>query len=123
MKYTKRQMFNAILNICADSHFTCGEREVEVTAEELTDFLNNELALLDKRAEAKSAKSAKDSTALFNELLEVMEANKQYTATEVGKLLDLNCQKVAPSLNKMVAEGLLTVVMDKKKKYFVKEVA
>lgn len=123
MKYTKRQMFNAILNICADSHFTCGEREVEVTAEELTDFLNNELALLDKRAEAKSAKSAKDSTAFFDELFEAMEANKQYTATEAGKLLNIACQKAAPALNKMADEGLLKVVMDKKKKYFVKEVA
>ena len=117
-KLTKRDYFNQIINLA-----TANDRE------DIVEFAKHEIELLDKK---KSNGKAKVNETMDKNVELVYERLSTYggkaTATELiakGGLEPLSndsgvitTQKVASYLNKLVAQGRVNKVVDKKKTYF-----
>lgn len=115
-KPTKRDRFNALLAIPA------------VAADEaLVEFINHELALLDRKnaAEPKLTKAQIAAASLRESILAEMEPGTLYTVSEAMKALpslsgdpDMSNQRASRLLNDLVKEGKVTKTTDKRKSYF-----
>ena len=114
-KITKRDRFNALLNIPA------------VQADQgLVDFINHELELLARKNSAEKKPTAQQvaNDGIKSAILEGMEENHLYTITELQKSIDecaeLSNQRVSALVRQMVAEGAVVRTEDKRKAYFSK---
>ena len=114
-KITKRDRFNALLNIDA------------VKADQgLVDFINHELELLARKNSAEKKPTAQQVANDGNKqaILEGMEENHLYTITELQKSIaecaELSNQRVSALVRQMVAEGAVVRTEDKRKAYFSK---
>jgi hypothetical protein len=112
-KLTKRDHFNALLNIPAVAN-----------DEALTAFVKHELELLDRK---NSGDKKPTATQIANDgiktaIVEGMEQGRLYTVTEIIKEIDgcaeLTNQKVSALLRPLVENGTIVKTIDKRKSYF-----
>lgn len=109
-KKTKREFF--------------GELRVMVEGnEELTNFIDHELELLDKKATSKSSKVNTEHAELMETIKsELVRIGRSVTITELQKeseiLADYSNQKLSAMLKKLVDARIVTKAVDKKKSYF-----
>ena len=113
-KITKRDRFNALLNIPA------------VQADPgLVDFINHELELLTKKNASEKKPTAQQAAneAIKSAILDGMEDNRLYTITELQKSIpacaELSNQRVSALIRQMMPERIERVE-DKRKAYFRK---
>ena len=110
-KPTKKQMFTALL-------------EMPGLSQEQKDFIKHEIELLEKKnsGEKKPTATQLANEALKEAILKAMEANRQYTVTEMIKeipaLAGLTNQKVSPLANQLVDDGKLVKTTEKRRSYF-----
>ena len=115
-KVTKKDMFTAILALIAET--------VPENAEVLTKFVENEIALLDKRAANKTAtKTQKENEGIKTLILDALtEIDKPVTISELQAfstdLAVYTNQKLSALLTQMKAEGTVVKTVEKKKSYF-----
>lgn len=88
--------------------------------EELTAFVDKELALLDKRA-ATIIKAKKEKTDINNSLKEMIREalitrNEAMSTSDIAATLGVSTQKATPLLSDLVAEKIIVVNIDKKRK-------
>lgn len=114
-KLTKRDHFNALLNIPA------------VAADPtLVAFIEHELELLAKKNSADKKPTAQQvaNDGIKSDILAAMEDNHLYTVTELQKSVpacaDLSNQRVSALLRQMKDDGLVVRTEDKRKAYFSK---
>ena len=114
-KITKRDRFNALLNIDA------------VKADQgLVDFINHELELLARKNSAEKKPTAQQTAneAIKSAILEGMEDNHLYTITaiqtNVAECAELSNQKVSALVRQLKDAGLVIKTEDKRKSYFSK---
>ena len=114
-KITKRDRFNALLNIPA------------VQADQgLVDFINHELELLARKNSADKKPTAQQvaNDGIKQAILDAMEANHLYTVTELQKSVpecaELSNQRVSALLRQLKDDKLITRTEDKRKAYFSK---
>lgn len=106
-KITKRERFVEILAIVGEDT-------------DLGEFVKGEIALLDKRADAKRGKT---KTQLANEdikvdIVDVLTANGALRAGDIAKTLDLAVQKITALLRQLVTEGTVVREVDGKATLF-----
>ena len=115
-KMTKKDYFNALLNIPAVG-----------TKEELVAFIEHELELLERKSEKKAGDKKPTAVQLENEKLkkaiaEQMETNRLYAIAEMVKIFPecegLSTPKMSSVLNQMVNEGKVVKETDKRKIYW-----
>ena len=115
-KVTKKEMFTAILALIAET--------TPENAEILTKFVENEIALLDKRAANKTAtKTQKENEGIKSLILDTLtEIDKPVTISELqafsADLAVYTNQKLSALLTQMKAEGTVVKTVEKKKSYF-----
>lgn len=109
---TKREMFNLIASINSDN-------------DEIVNFCNSEIALLDKRNSARAnyiTKNQAENMKLCETIADVLR--RQEEEVTVSKLLETpelsgySNQKMASLLNKMCADGRVSKRYEKKKALF-----
>ena len=112
-KITKRDRFNALLNIPA------------VQADQgLVDFINHELELLAKKNSADKKPTAQQTAneAIKSAIVEAMEPNHLFTVTEIQKSVaecaELSNQRVSALLRQLKDDGVVVRTEDKRKAYF-----
>ena len=110
-KVTKRDNFNALLNI----------PEVASNAE-LVAFINHELELLDRKNKAKSGElteTQKENLALGEEFVAFI-ASKDHalTVAEIRKHFGLSSQKATPILANLVEAGKLVKTVEKRVSFY-----
>lgn len=110
-KMTKRNVFEALINLATDGELVYGEDRTEIMAEDLKAFAENEIALLDKRAARAKAQAAKKKAeadvlmeAVANELTDEFECTADIAARIEGE--DVTVAKIVYRLNKLVADGV-----------------
>ena len=115
-KVIKKEMFTAILALIAET--------TPENAEVLTKFVENEIALLDKRAANKTAtKTQKENEGIKTLILDTLtEIDKPVTISEMqafsADLAVYTNQKLSALLTQMKAEGTVVKTVEKKKSYF-----
>ena len=114
-KITKRDRFNALLNIPA------------VQADQgLVDFINHELELLARKNSADKKPTAQQvaNDGIKQAILDAMEENHLYTVTELQKSVpacaELSNQRVSALLRQLKDDKLIIRTEDKRKAYFSK---
>ena len=110
-KITKREVINTML-----------KEEVVLNNAVYKAYLENELALLDKKAQNKKAtKTQEENVAIKEEILDVL-STEGATVTEIQAksevLGGLSNQRVSALLRQLVEAGKVNKVVDKKKSYF-----
>lgn len=116
-KVTKKEMFIAILALIAES---APDKDVDV----LTKFVENEIALLDKRSANKTAtKTQVENEGIKALILDTLiEIDKPVTISEMqtfsADLAKYTNQKLSALLTQMKADGTVIKTVEKKKSYF-----
>ena len=112
-KITKRDRFNALLNIPA------------VQADQgLVDFINHELELLTKKNSSEKKPTAQQvaNEAIKQAIMDGMERDHFYTITDIQKNVpacaDLSNQKISALVRQLKEDGLVVKTEDKRKSYF-----
>jgi hypothetical protein len=109
-KITKREVINTML---ADENVKGNEMYVA--------YLQNELALLDKKAQRKVTKENDENVTYMGAIMEVL-ASGRMTISEMQKNSDvlgtLSNQKVSALARKLVEQGSVEKVTEKGKSYF-----
>ena len=114
-KPTKRDNFNALLAL----------NEV-ASNPQLVEFIEHELALLDKKnsAERKPTPKQVENAAYRADILAYMERGIQYTAGDLAKQVPslvengLSVNRVTPMLTALVADGSVVKTVEKRKSYY-----
>lgn len=91
--------------------------------QELVAFLQNEINMLEnKYAKRKTSmsKTQSENEVIKTEILEKMENDTKYRASEIGLMLGISQNKASALLNAMVKVGNLKKVSEKRITYFVK---
>lgn len=115
-KVTKKEMFTAILALIAET--------APENADVLTKFVENEIALIDKRAANKTAtKTQKENEGIKALILDTLtEIDKPVTISEMqafsADLAVYTNQKLSALLTQMKSEGTVVKTVEKKKSYF-----
>ena len=115
-KPTKKALFTALLALVAET--------APENAETLTAFINNEIALLDKRAANKTAsKTQVENENIKAKILDALtEIDKPVTISELQALTPelavYTNQKLSALLTQLKANNLVTKTIEKKKSYF-----
>ena len=109
-KKTKREFFGEIREIVKDNT-------------ELVAFIDHELELLDKKTSAKSTKVNTEQVELMEKIVSALnEIGRSVTISELQKenaeMAEYSNQKLSAMLKKLVDNGEVTKVVDKKKSYF-----
>lgn len=114
-KFTKRNVFEAIVNYAATGKFAFTDAEgaeVAVTAEDLGAFAKHEIELLDNRAakaKERKAEKAKEPDALENDVLAALTDEFVAIADITAKVAEVNADataaKVTYRLNALVEAG------------------
>ena len=112
-KITKRDHFNALLNIPAVAE-----------NEGLVEFINHEIDLLNRKNSTEKKPTAQQvaNEGIKTAIVNGMEPNRMYTVTEIIKEVDgcaeLSNQKVSALLRGLIDEGKVVKTIDKRKSYF-----
>ena len=115
-KPTKKMLFTALLTLIAET--------TPENAEILTAFINNEIALLDKRSANKTAsKTQVENENIKAKILDALtEIDKPVTISELQALTPelavYTNQKLSALLTQLKANSLVTKTIEKKKSYF-----
>lgn len=115
-KPTKRMLFTALLALVTET--------APENAEILTAFINNEIALLDKRTANKTAsKTQVENENIKAKILDALtEIDKPVTISELQTLAPelaiYTNQKLSALLTQLKANNLVTKTIEKKKSYF-----
>ena len=115
-KPTKKALFTALLALVAET--------APENAETLTAFINNEIALLDKRTANKTAsKTQVENENIKAKILDALtEIDKPVTISELQALAPelavYTNQKLSALLTQLKANNLVTKTIEKKKSYF-----
>ena len=115
-KPTKKALFTALLALVAET--------APENAEILTTFINNEIALLEKRAANKTAsKTQVENENIKVKILDALtEIDKPVTISELQTLAPelavYTNQKLSALLTQLKANNLVTKTIEKKKSYF-----
>ena len=93
--------------------------------DEIIAFIDHEIELLKSRKTShKMTATQKANIGLANDIFDGMEVGKMYTITEIMKEIpachDLTNQKVTSIVTKMVDEGRIEKVVEKRRSYFCK---
>ncbi len=112
-KMTKRDYFNALLNV----------EEVKANSE-MVKFINHELELLSKKnsADRKPTAQQKENEIIKAAIVAGMTVNRLYTVTEIikeiPKCAELTNQKVSALFRQLVSENKVERLEEKKRAYF-----
>ena len=115
-KPTKKALFTALLALVAET--------APENADVLTAFINNEIALIDKRAANKTAsKTQVENENIKVKILDALrEIDKPVTISELQalapELAAYTNQKLSALLTQLKANNLVTKTIEKKKSYF-----
>lgn len=90
---------------------------------ELVEFINTEIERLNKRANGKKAQEANAvNDFLAKSILEGMTADKRYRVLDLISSIDaltgLTTQKITPICKNLVSEGKLSMIEEKRIKYY-----
>ena len=110
-KMTKRNVFEALINLATDGELVYGEGRIEIMAEDLKAFAENEIALLDKRAgraKATAAKKRAEGDALMEAVEAALTDEFEPTADIAARVEgdEVTVAKITYRLNKLVANGV-----------------
>ena len=114
-KITKRDHFNALLNIPAVAE-----------NEGLVEFINHEIDLLNRKnsTEKKPTATQVANQALMADIYENMGANRLYSISEMIKefdcCADLSTPKVSAVIRLLIADGKVERIEEKRKAFFRK---
>lgn len=113
-KVTKRDNFNALLQI----------EEVKAN-QELVDFINHEIELLDKKSAGRTASTTANQKAneeikkvIVSELIKLGKRTISELQKESEELAQYSNQKLSALIKQLVDNGEVTKTVDKKKSYF-----
>jgi hypothetical protein len=110
-RITKKDYFNELKGLVANR-------------QDLVDFINHELELLDKKSSTKTpTKTQIENESLKNVIVEVLtNATQPLTINEItnanDKLVGLSNQKISALLIQLIGANLVVRTSDKKKAYF-----
>lgn len=109
--YTKRNVYEALINLATDGKLVYGEEAIELTSEDLIAFAENEIALLDKKA-SKAKERAATKRAEGDELTEAvyatMSKDEPETIADITARIegeDVSVHKVAYRLRVLAETG------------------
>ena len=111
---TKRNFYEVIKAVAQDmqgndSEYVWGTIEdTPVKNEDVINFCNHEMELLDNRVNKKKPSKLADENTL-NAVYDVVKDNAGADCTRVAQAMGWNTQKATPYLKKLVADGRLTV--------------
>lgn len=113
-KITKKEMFASIITVI--------EATEVANKEEMVAFLKHEIELLEKRS-SRTTKTQKENEGILTDILTSLAAiGSKVTVTELQAkapaLAGLSNQKISSLLAKLVKDGSVERVMEKKKVYF-----
>lgn len=132
MAYTKRIYFKAIENYFNENDVVIpktaikgeGELQDDITSQDVINFVNHEIELLDR----KHSKTSQTKTQKENELIKesivkaLTEIDRPATITELqnesAEMEVYSNQKLSALLKQLVQSGIVTKTIDKKKSYF-----
>ena len=124
-KMTKADRFIALrdyLEVNPDMKFSTSKGDI--TAEDMTAFLEHELELLSKKNSAEKKPTAQQTAneAVKTAILDGLEDGKLYTITDIIKTVpecaDMTNQKVSALVRQLVDADLMVKTVDKRKSYF-----
>jgi predicted transcriptional regulator len=111
---TKRNFYEVIKAVAQDmqgndSEYVWGTVEdTPVKNEDVINFCNHEMELLDNRVNKKKPSKLADENTL-NAVYDIVKDNAGADCTRVAQAMGWNTQKATPYLKKLVADGRLTV--------------
>lgn len=132
MAYTKRIYFKAIENYFNENDVVIpktaikgeGELQDDITSQDVINFVNHEIELLDR----KHSKTSQTKTQKENELIKesivkaLTEIDRPVTITELqnesAEMEVYSNQKISALLKQLVQSGIVAKTIDKKKSYF-----
>jgi len=132
MAYTKRIYFKAIENYFNENDVVIpktaikgeGELQDDITSQDVINFVNHEIELLDR----KHSKTSQTKTQKENELIKesivkaLTEIDRPVTITELqnesAEMEVYSNQKLSALLKQLVQSGIVAKTVDKKKSYF-----
>lgn len=132
MAYTKRIYFKAIENYFNENDVVIpktaikgeGELQDDITSQDVINFVNHEIELLDR----KHSKTSQTKTQKENELIKesivkaLTEIDRPVTITELqnesAEMEVYSNQKLSALLKQLVQSGIVAKTIDKKKSYF-----
>lgn len=127
IKFTKSDRFTALLSYLEDHpDAVFATPKGELTADQMAEFVQHELELLEKKnsADKKPTAQQQANAAIQTAILEGMEDGKPYTITELIKSIDacadLTNQRVSALMRQLKEDGKVIRTEDKRKAYFTK---
>lgn len=111
---TKKNFYEAIKAVAQDmqgndSEYVWGTVEdTPIKNEDVINFCNHEMELLDNRVNKKKPSKLADENTL-NAVYDIVKDNAGADCTRVAQAMGWNTQKATPYLKKLVADGRLTV--------------
>ena len=116
-KFTQRDYFNAAIK------FFNGE-DIDFTNEEMVEFFESRIAVLDKKSANRKTKVNEEDEALKAAIMEVLSSGDRMTVSAIMARDDiftgLSNQKVSALLRKLIADGVVDKEKDKKSTVFFK---
>ena len=117
VKTTQRDFFNAIIKVLN------GE-DAGFTTDELVEFVEGRIAVLDKKSANRKTKVNEEDEALKAAIMEVLSGGDRMTVSAIMARDDiftgLSNQKVSALLRKLIADGVVDKEKDKKSTVFFK---
>lgn len=132
MAYTKRIYFKAIENYFNENDVVIpktaikgeGELQDNITSQDVINFVNHEIELLDrKHSKTSQTKTQKENELIKESIVKVLtEIDRPVTITELqnesAEMEVYSNQKLSALLKQLVQSGIVTKTIDKKKSYF-----
>lgn len=132
MAYTKRIYFKAIENYFNENDVVIpktaiqgeGELQNDITSQDVINFVNHEIELLDKKhSKTSQTKTQKENELIKENIVKVLtEIDRPVTITELqnesAEMEVYSNQKLSALLKQLVQSGIVTKTVDKKKSYF-----
>ena len=126
-KITKKDYYNAILDILAHQSENHVEGEKGIAIPDIRLFVEHELDLLAKKnasRNSKPTKSATETAEVAERILAVMEPGKRYTVSEVQALdpmlKEKSNQRMTAGMNVLKGTGFVENIPEKGKSYYIK---
>lgn len=132
MAYTKRIYFKAIENYFNENDVVIpktaiqgeGELQNDITSQDIINFVNHEIELLDrKHSKTSQTKTQKENELIKESIVKVLtKIDRPVTITELqNESVEMEVysnQKLSALLKQLVQSGIVTKTIDKKKSYF-----
>ena len=115
VKTTQKEMFNAIIK-------ALNGEDAGFTTDELVEFVEGRIAVLDKKSASRKTKVNEGDEALKAEIMEILSSGDRMTVSAIMSKSDafagLSNQKVSALLRKLIADGVVDKEKDKKSTVF-----